>query len=54
MAAVTVAALSRWELDALNVRHVTLDSEVTRLHSEIDDDKELRAEVIRLGRDAER
>lgn len=51
VASVSVASLSKRESDALKVWNAELDSEVTRLRSEIDTVKHLREEVNRLGHD---
>lgn len=49
VAAVAVAASSERKSDALKVQNAGLDSEVTRLHSEIDAVKQFRAEVAKLS-----
>lgn len=51
VATVAVAASSNWELDVLKVQNAEMDFDVTRLHREIDDVKQLRVDVTRLGRE---
>lgn len=51
VAAVAVLASSKRKLDALKVRIAKLGFEVTCLHSEGDDVKQLRVKITRLGRD---
>lgn len=51
---IAVAASSKWESNAQMVRFTKLESVVTRLPSEVDVVKQLRAEVASRGRDIEK
>lgn len=54
VAAAAVAALSKREPDALNVRNLKVYYKVTRLHKEIDAVKQLCEKVAKFGRDVEK
>lgn len=54
VAAYTFADASTRELDALQVQNTELDSEMTRLHSDIDAVKRLRAEITSLDCNVEK
>lgn len=54
VAAVAVATPSKRELDALQVRNVVLDLEMTCFHNEVDVVGQARAEVTKLAHDVEK
>lgn len=53
-AAVAVVDMSKRELDALRAQCANLDHKVTRLQSEVDAFRQLRAEVAGLGREVKK
>lgn len=54
MAVVAVVDASKQKLDALRVQYAEFDSEVTRLHSEVDIVKQVRVEETRLSHGVEK